>query len=335
MVSIDTDKLSKEINDTLMHRACVMRSGRYLAKYLIRCGRSVDALRLIANCAIHDISKINNLDEFLSLASIVDEMDSMRDVGHVLTPTQIQSIKKHWANNKHHEGYWDDPNDMGELYIMEKACDCHARSKQFGTNLLDYIDTQQEIKKAYDEQHGTKTAFDARHYYMLRRYCMVLVELTKDDDYSVVLNDDYDITFNFKDTTMRKLENFDISQFPESIKTERLYFRKEDTADFASVAYSLNTKEDNEEIGNIVVMFNGVIEYKIFVSHKGNDYAEEAIAKLIDVKEMNPIFVKVRKEDTSTIEMFERLGFTSVEFTGDLITLRYSKEVKKLVKAPK
>ena len=70
MVSIDTDKLSKEINDTLMHRACVMRSGRYLAKYLIRCGRSVDALRLIANCAIHDISKINNLDEFLSLASI-------------------------------------------------------------------------------------------------------------------------------------------------------------------------------------------------------------------------------------------------------------------------
>jgi len=50
---------------------------------------------------------------------------------------------------------------------------------------------------------------------------------------------------------------------------------------------------------------------------------------------MDPIFVKVRREDTCTIEMFERLGFTSVEFTGDLITLRHNKEVKKLVKAPK
>ena len=57
-----------------------MRSGEYLSKYLIHRNRSVDAIRLIGRCSVHDISKIQNTEEFMSLASIVDEIDEMHNV---------------------------------------------------------------------------------------------------------------------------------------------------------------------------------------------------------------------------------------------------------------
>ena len=60
MKKIDREKLSKEMNDTLVHRACIMRSVEYLSKYLIHNNRSVDAIRLIGRCSVHDISKIQN-----------------------------------------------------------------------------------------------------------------------------------------------------------------------------------------------------------------------------------------------------------------------------------
>ena len=323
MKNVSTEQITKVINDTLIHRACVMRSGKYLAMYLISRGRSVDAIRLIARCSIHDISKLQNTEELLCLASIVDEMGDMLDTHHVLTPGQEEGTRLHHAHNDHHDKYHDDPNDMTEIQIMEMACDLHARSKQFGTDLMDYVNTQQKLRFHYD----------ARHIYWLSSYCMALVELTKDDDYSVVLsNDEFNISFNFKDSSMRKLENFDVSQFPESIKTDRLFLRKEETADFATIAYSINTREDNDKVGSIVVRFDGYIEYKIFTSHKSFGYAQEAISKLIDTVEMSPISVIVRKEDTSSIEMFEEMGFVPGEYTGEQVTLRYTRQVKKLEK---
>lgn len=324
MKNVDTEQISKEINDALMHRACVMRSGKYLSRYLIHCNRSVDAIRLLARCSIHDISKIKNTEEFLSLASIVDEMDAMHDVAHVLSDSQQEAIKLHWKNNSHHPEYYESPNDMSELDIMEMACDLHARSKQYGTNVIDFITTQQKIR----------FNFDTRHFFMLKRYCLVLEEMTKEDDYSIVLNDDYNIAFNFKDSTMKMLESFDDSEYISNIKSERLYLKKEQTADFASVAYSINTREENDEIGFITIKFNGQMEYRIYENYKGSGYAAEAISKLLEVLEINSMFVVLRKEDEEAIEMFENMGFKKGECIGEQITLRYKKEVKELVKTP-
>ena len=92
MRTIDTEKLSKEMNDALIHRACVMRSGQYLARYLIHRNRSVDAIRLIGRCSVHDISKIQNTEEFMSLASIVDDIDTMQNISHVLSKEQTEAI---------------------------------------------------------------------------------------------------------------------------------------------------------------------------------------------------------------------------------------------------
>ena len=324
MKNIDTEKISKEINDALMHRACVMRSGKYLAKYLIHCNRSVDAIRILARCSIHDISKIQNAEEFLSLASIVDQIDSMHDVNHVLSSTQQDAIKLHWKHNSHHPEYYDSSNDMSELDIMEMACDCHARSKQYGTNLIEYITNQQKLR----------FNFDSRHFFMLKRYCLVLVELTKEDDYSIVLNDDYNIEFDFKDSMMRRLENFDDSLYEDRIKTDRLYLKKESTPDFASVAYTINTREENDEIGYITLKFNGHLEFKIYENYYNNGYLAESVSSFLEATNLENIFVVVRREDTNLISIFESIGFKIGETSAEQVNLRYRREEKQLKKTP-
>jgi hypothetical protein len=301
-----------------MHRACGMRSGKYLAKYLIHCNRSVDANRLLARCSIHDNSKIRDTAEFLSLASIVDEMDSLHDISHVLSDSQTNAIKLHWKKNSHHPEFYKNSNDMSELDILEMACDCHARSKQYKTDLIEFITTQQDLR----------FHFDIRHFYMLKRYCTVLVELTKDDDYSVIFNDDYNISFNFKDSTMRQLEAFDDSCYVDCISTDRVYMSKEETADFASVAYSIFLKENNAKIGNISIKFNGYMELNMFQEYVDYDYGEEALAKVVEVANNNALYIVLRKDDEKTIKMLEKIGFVALDSSTETIKFKYTKEEK-------
>lgn len=322
---ISTAKLTKEINDTLIHRACVMRSGEYLASYLTVHNRSVDASRLIARCAAHDLSKLQNTEEFMSLASIADEMDTMHDVEHVLSAKQQEAIRLHWKSNSHHPEYYASANDMSDLDLLEMACDCHARSKQFGTNLMEYIEAQQDIRFHFDDEH----------YRKLRNYCLILVELTRKDDYSHELSTGVPIRFDIKDSTMRMLERFDESCYVDLIKTERLYLEKESTADFASVAYSIFLKENNTEIGYISIKFNNHIEYKIYEKYAGNGYAIEALRKFIETSTLDEVITIIRKENVVTFNDLIRLGFVVINETETSYTLRYRKPCKKLVKEVK
>jgi len=324
MKTIDTEKLSREMNDTLIHRACVMRSGEYLARYLIYKNRSVDAVRLLGRCSIHDISKIQNTEEFMSLASIVDEIDTMHNIEHVLSAKQEEAIRLHRKRNSHHPEYYDSPNDMSELDLLEMACDCHARSRQYQTDLIAYIEIQQ----------GLRFHFDNEHFRKLKSYCTALVELTKHDDYSSLLKASSSIHFDFKDSTMEKLEAFDEDCYVECIKTERLYLRKESTPDFASVAYSIYLRDDNTEIGHISVKFNNYFEYKIYENYLGNGYTLEALAKFLETTTMNELFVVVRKDNECAKKDLESLGFKMVEATETTITYRYRKPLKLLEKRP-
>lgn len=322
MKQIDTEKLSKEMNDTLIHRACVMRSGMYLARYLIHRSRSVDAIRLLVRCSIHDISKMQNTEEFMSLASIVDQIDTMHDIKHVLSEEQENAIRLHRKRNSHHPEYYDSPNDMSDLDLLEMACDCHARSKQYHTNLLEYIEIQQDLRFHFDNEH----------YRKLRTYCMALVELTKNDDFSEILNENNRIRFDLKDSTMNMLENFDEDCYIDCIKTDRLYLRKESTPDFASVGYAIYLREDNTEIGYISVKFNNYIEYKIYENFIGNGYTLEAMSKFIETSTMNELYVVARKGNECAKTDLEKLGFKPMEATETTITYRYKKPTKVLEK---
>lgn len=322
MRNIDTDKLSKEMNDTLVHRACVMRSGQYLSRYLIHRNRSVDAIRLIGRCSVHDMSKIQNTEEFMLLASIVDQMDDMQDIKHVLSPEQVDAIKLHWKRNSHHPEYYDNPNDMSEMDLLEMACDCHARSKQYGTSLIEYITIQQDLRFHFDREHFRK----------LKAYCTALVEMTKDDDYSQLLNPDTVLCFDLKDSTMRALEKFDEVGYIDSISTDRLFLTKEDNPDFASVVYSINKREDNTEIGHVSVKCNGIMEYMIYEGFKGNGYGSEALSKIIECTNMNELFIILRRDNEVSRQTVVSIGFMPIESNDSTVTYRYRKPNKSLKK---
>ena len=314
MRKIDTERLSKEMNDTLIHRQCVIRSGQYLAKYLIKKNRSVDAIRLIGRCQVHDMSKINNAEEFMSLASIVDSLEDMRDIAHSPNEEQTEARRIHWKRNSHHPEYYDTPNDMTDLDLMEMACDCHARSKQFGTDLMEYIKVQQEIRFHFDSEHLRK----------LKMYCIALTTLSKDDDYSTVLNPDDRLCFDLKDSTLAKLEMFDDTGYPNVIKTDRLYLQKEDNPDFASVVYIIYTQEGHDRIGEISVKFNGYLEYYIYQNYFGNGFTREALQAVINNSHLREIFLSIRKDNDPAQSMATHLGFAESYSTENSKVYRYT-----------
>ena len=316
MRQIDTDKLSREMNDALIHRACVMRSGQYLARYLIHRNRSVDAIRLIGRCSVHDISKIQNTEEFMSLASIVDDIDSMQNINHVLSEEQTNAIKLHWSRNSHHPEYYDNANDMSDLDLLEMACDCHSRSKQFKTDLLEYINVQQELRFHFDSEHLSR----------LKAYCKALVELTKDDDYADVLSGDKMLGFDLKDSTMKKLEQFDEEGYVDYLKTEHLYLKKQGTPDFASIAYTIYLKDDNTEIGYISLKFNGFIEYKIYKNYQDQGYELEALTKFIEITSVAELFVVIKKDVEESRKVAEELGFQPIQVTENTVTYRLKRK---------
>lgn len=323
MKKIDTVKLSKEMNDTLVHRACVMRSGEYLSRYLIHRNRSVDAIRLIGRCSVHDISKIQNTEEFMSLASIIDEIDEMQNVEHKLSDKQRKAIMLHWKRNSHHPEYYDSPNDMSELDLLEMACDCHARSKQYGTNLMEYISAQQDIRFHFDKEHFKK----------LKTYCVALVELTRKDSYADLLNPDMKLCFDLKDSTMEALEVFDEDGYLDYVSTDRLFMTKMDTCDFASVLYTINLREDNSEIGYVSIKCNGYLEYKIYEGYRGQGYAHEALKQMILCSGMEQVFIVLKRDNEISREAVIDLGFTVVEEDVNTVTYKYVKPAMKLEKA--
>ena len=322
MKTIDTEKLSKEMNDTLVHRACVMRSGQYLSRFLIHRNRSVDAIRLIGRCSVHDMSKIQNTEEFMALASIVDEISDMQNVEHILSKEQVNAIRLHWKRNSHHPEYYDNPNDMSEMDLLEMACDCHARSKQYGTDLIEYITVQQDLRFHFDREHFRK----------LKAYCTALVEMTKDDDYSQLLNPDTVLCFDLRDSTMKSLERFDEVGYLDYISTDRLFLTKENNPDFASVVYSINKREDNTEVGYVSVKCNGVMEYKIYEGFRGNGFGPEALSKIIECTHMDELFIILKKENDISKEAVLSIGFVPVEHGDSTVTYRYKKPVMELKK---
>ena len=285
---IDINKLSKQLNDTLIHRQYVMRSGTYLAKYLIYKKRDVDAIRLLLRCSEHDLSKLRNLDEFLALASIVDCIGGMKDISHKLTNDEKDAIKLHWKNNSHHPEHYDSANDMSELDIMEMACDCHARSKQYNTDLLGFIKVQQELRFHFDDHH----------YNLLLAYAKILTFLTKKDDYSSVVSEkeDADLKFNLNTNTFDMLVNFSEDKFANNYKTDRLVLKKEKNTDFATIVYEIYLL-DGTLIGYISLKCNGILDYIIFEDYKDDSLKEEAINKLVEVATSNGIVVYVRREE--------------------------------------
>ena len=52
----------------------------------------------------------------------------------------------HWKHNSHHPEHYKNPIDMEKIDILEMCCDWHARSTQYHTDLMTFVNTQNEIR---------------------------------------------------------------------------------------------------------------------------------------------------------------------------------------------
>lgn len=133
----------KMFRDTVIHKMHVSKSAQKLARYLSKEGATEHANALLKRAEIHDESKISCVDELHSLSRIINDKSTLRDASKQLSPIKKDAIALHWKHNTHHPEHFASPIDMTKLDIMEMCCDWHARSTQYGTDFLAYVEKQQ------------------------------------------------------------------------------------------------------------------------------------------------------------------------------------------------
>ncbi len=156
------ERFINHIEETLIHKQYILQSARILSRYLIENGQPDMALALVKRCTIHDNSKFTaeEIEAFL----LLDNKDSMMNPKVNLDEKQKAALRLHWENNSHHPEHFSDVTMMTDLDLMEMACDCSARSMQYGTDLLEFIEVRQNERFHFPEDM----------YQKYKGYCTIL-----------------------------------------------------------------------------------------------------------------------------------------------------------------
>ena len=162
------DKILYHISDTIIHKKYVLDSANILCKYLFSVDKKELGLKLVQRAADHDNSKFES-KELLDIASISDNFSNFKDANLLLENEDLEKIKEHWKNNRHHPEHFSNIENMEELDILEMICDWHARSKQHETDLLEFVKVRQNNRFHFPKHMFEKILF----------YCNIIVEETK------------------------------------------------------------------------------------------------------------------------------------------------------------
>jgi hypothetical protein len=136
-----TSKVKKEIDSTLAKIKAIARHIKnvednclLLGERLIQTGHISLGRQLIANGFVHDASKWAGIEfEYMSGVEPLD--------GESAKVKLKLAIQHHQLTNEHHVEYWSNNIDnMPDVFLAEMICDLKARSEEFGTSLMDYID---------------------------------------------------------------------------------------------------------------------------------------------------------------------------------------------------
>lgn len=152
------DNTYEHIMDTLTHKQYVLVACSNLIKYLIENNRQDDAIQLAIRCGNHDNSKLSD-EELYLFAKLPLKRDTLKDPNKKLNDNVLNVTKIHWKNNSHHPEHFNDYHQMSEIDIMEMVCDWYARSLEYGTNLLNFVETRQENRFHFDKNFYDKVAF--------------------------------------------------------------------------------------------------------------------------------------------------------------------------------
>ena len=165
------NKILNHIDETINHKQHVLESAKILSEYLVLNDKLDDAITLIIRCSVHDNSKFTK-EERNSLLNI-ENKDSLKDPRIKMDDKLKETLKIHWKNNSHHPEHYDDYSKMTEMDITEMACDWNARSMEYNTNLLKFVETRQNERFYFDEVL----------YLKLYKYCQMLISNNKNKVY--------------------------------------------------------------------------------------------------------------------------------------------------------
>jgi hypothetical protein len=161
--------VEKMYQDTFIHKGYVIVVCNKFADYLEKEGQMEDAEDLRQRAIVHDNSKILNKNEFQALTSIINDKSCLRDANSRLSSFKQDAIELHWENNEHHPEHYENINDMPLRARREFVCDCCARSVQYGTDLISFMETRLNDRFHFSELVKDEILHD----------CKIVVELMK------------------------------------------------------------------------------------------------------------------------------------------------------------
>lgn len=148
-----------QITDICEHKKLVFETCYNLAIKLMKSGQDQLSLLLLERGFLHDISKLLD-DEFYGMAAFAQDQEALKDPKKTVTSDKQHAINLHWDRNPHHPEHWTDVNQMTDLDIMELTCDWYARSLQFKTNMIEFLEQRQK-----DRFHFPQDIYDKIIYY--------------------------------------------------------------------------------------------------------------------------------------------------------------------------
>lgn len=97
---------------------------------------------------------------------------------------------------------------------------------------------------------------------------------------------------------------------PESISTERLILQRRETPDNVSTVYSILLKQTEQVIGNVMLIQDGEIWYKIYEPFRKRGYATEAVAKVMEVVVTDiDFYLSINPNNKASRKVAKKLGF--------------------------
>lgn len=154
-----------QIQDTIIHKKYVLDSALKMFAYLCSIDKEDLGVELLKRAAVHDNSKFED-EELYLLSRLSDSHEAFTDPKYTLSENQKKSIQLHWQHNSHHPEFYEDPSQMSELDILEMVCDWHARSSQYDTDLLEFVETRQK----------NRFNFEPKMYKKIIKYCKIIVK---------------------------------------------------------------------------------------------------------------------------------------------------------------
>ena len=159
--------------DTITHKKLVLDNCLMVAEHLIGKGRIELGTQLLKRGCEHDNSKFDP-EEFRKMSQILKSRKCFTDAKTKLSTEEINAIKYHWDHNRHHPEFFESSDEMTELDIIEMVCDWFARSLQYGTDFIPFVQERQENRFQFSEKQFTK----------IMKYCVLIEELYNNKDSS-------------------------------------------------------------------------------------------------------------------------------------------------------